>query len=284
MMELEKKITLTMRDGVEVHDLDELRRHYDHKLLMKYFRDGRLVEWLRERNYEEEAKSVEAIDVNRFRVSMKLAWIFVRDNLDILSAEYIIRASDRRDILSSKTDDWDILKNAIFTALTQEDLEDLIDCGYPKLYLCGEEFTVPLEAEKRHYIGVLGTPKININATKQSELDERFIMFENVMLPWGAPPPFLPNERDNEFRICKAEAESGHVYAMEKLADRYYFGDGIPLDKQKAIEWYEKAAAAGNEYAIKTILTFHRNGTKVNVNTDQLQQWQAQFPRSANRR
>ena len=273
-----------MANGVEVHDLDELRQNFDRKSVMKYWRDGRLVEWLRERNYESEARSIQSFDVNAAMVAVRLTRTLHIDLNKFWGEGFWMRVGDRRDILSSKTDDWDIIRNALTTALTQEDLEDLIDCGMPKIYLCGEEFTVPLEAEKRHYIGVLGTPKININATKQSELDERFIMFENVMLPWGAPPPVLPNEGDNEFRICKAETESGDVGAMTELADRYYFGDGMPLDKQKAIEWYEKAAAAGNEYAIKTILTFHRNGTKVNVNTDQLQQWQAQFPRSANRR
>ncbi len=44
-------------------------------------------------------------------------------------------------------------------------------------------------------------------------------------------------------------AEQGHVDAENNLGAMYYTGEGVARDEQKAIEWFEKAAAQGNEEA-----------------------------------
>mgnify|MGYP002624331339 CR=1 FL=1 len=255
-----RKKALTMSDGAEVNDLDELRREFDLGSVMKYFRSGELVEWLNARNYINEAKLLAAIDADSPHAAIKLSMILRVDNDKIFGTKLIFRTGETRDFLMTKTDDWDIIKNARITALNQYDLLYLLDLGEPKIYLCGENFTVPSEIGKRHYIGVLGTPRIEIQARDQAELDAKYIMFENVMLPWGAALPLVPSDGDNAFRICRDAAEAGDVGAMAKLADMYWFGYGIPLNKQKALVWYSRAAAHGDEYAMKTMAIFHRDG------------------------
>ncbi len=142
-MARKKKLALTMSDGVEVRDLDELRRHFDGESAMKYFRDGRLLDWLIARYYEEEAEAVAAIDKDDPEASKKLCVALGVDHEKYFDEEFLTRVDEKRKILKTKTKDETIIGNARLTALTQEDLADLLDLDEPKIYLCGEKFTVP---------------------------------------------------------------------------------------------------------------------------------------------
>ena len=98
--------------------------------------------------------------------------------------EFIQRVREKKSVLSDKTDDETIIDNAVSTALNQEDLATLIQMDYKTIYLCGEQFNVPIRVADRKYIGILGTPKIKIRAQSQDDLDAKNISFENVQLPW----------------------------------------------------------------------------------------------------
>ena len=87
------------------------------------------------------------------------------------------------------TDDDAIIGNAAATALNQEDLATLIQMDYKTIYLCGENFNVPIRKAGVRYVGVLSTPKIKIRAQSQDELDAAGIVFENVQLPWQKSLP-----------------------------------------------------------------------------------------------
>ena len=54
-------------------------------------------------------------------------------------------------------------------------------------------------------------------------------------------------------RLLIEAAEAGHARGMRALAHQYEKGDGIPIDNKKAKDWYEKAAAAGDDYAKKKL-------------------------------
>ena len=103
--------------------------------------------------------------------------------------EFIKRVREKKSILSEKTDDETIIDNAVSTAINQEDLAALIQMDYKTIYLCGEQFNVPIRIAGVKYIGILGTPKIKIRAKSQEELDEKQISFENVQLPWQKAAP-----------------------------------------------------------------------------------------------
>ncbi len=100
----------------------------------------------------------------------------------------IARQNEILAVLKQHTADKEILSHYKQVALTQEDLADLLDDEVTPIYLCGEQFSIPLSLENRKYIGILGTPKIKITAKTAEELTARGITFENVNMPENLLP------------------------------------------------------------------------------------------------
>ena len=186
MMARKIKFALEMAEGVEVHDIKELQKHFNLDKIIKYFQTGQLIEWLEDRYYDDEVEALEALDKNDPQLPQKICAVFNINSFEILDPEFAERIKEKRAILQNKTRDDKIINNARITALTQEDLADLLDYDEPLIYLCGEEFRIPIRATGKNYVGVLGRPKIDIKATSQEELDSKNITFENVELPWNA--------------------------------------------------------------------------------------------------
>ncbi len=46
------KFPLKLKDNVDVHNIDELREHFDLERIIGYFQDGRLLTWLKGRYYD----------------------------------------------------------------------------------------------------------------------------------------------------------------------------------------------------------------------------------------
>ena len=61
--ESEKKAKLKMNDK-KIHSLQELRDNFDAEVILKKFKNGKLLKWLEQHYYEEEAKAVTKIDTN----------------------------------------------------------------------------------------------------------------------------------------------------------------------------------------------------------------------------
>ena len=182
------KFALEMKDGVKVRsNLEELRENFDLEKAVGYFLSGKLTEWLDDRYYEEEAEKLEAIDKDapdlRARLCEALG-VECEDEAE-LDVEQLARLNEKKAVLRQKTSDESIISNADKTALTQEDLADLLDMDESVIYLCGDSFNVPARVKNKKYVGVLGTPTISIKANSRKELDEKGIVFENVKLPWG---------------------------------------------------------------------------------------------------
>lgn len=180
-----------MKDGQTVRrSIEELRVNFDMDKVVEHFLSGKLVEWLEDRFYEEEADKIREIDKDapeRNRLLCEALGVEYRDDMESeLDADQLMRLNEKKQILREKTDDNAIIANAAQTALTQEDLADLLDLDTAKIYLCGEKFTVPVRVPNKSYIGILGTPKISIKAASDAELAAKNISFENVILPWTA--------------------------------------------------------------------------------------------------
>ena len=162
------------------------------------------------------------------------------------------RDNEKKAILQQKTNDINIINNAKITAITQEDLADLIDMKEPIIYLCGEKFSIPIRVTNKHYIGILGKPNISIKTRSQSELDARHIIFENVTLPWGIIKSL--NEDVSRFQGCKIAAEHGDKRAMYALALMYLYGeDGANKDLHAANDWFRQAADANVAEAMRMV-------------------------------
>ena len=170
--------------GVDIRNLEDLRKHFELNAAIQYFKDGKLLKWLEARYYEDEADKISALNENAPDFQEKLcAALGVEFNEEFSSA----RLEEKRNILRGLTDNESIIDNAAVTALTQEDLAELLDAGTSTIYLCGNIFTVPARIGNKKYIGILGKPEIKIRANSQAELDAQNISFQNVNLPFKNP-------------------------------------------------------------------------------------------------
>ena len=181
------KFALEMADGTKVRNsLEELREHFDMESIISYYLSGKLLEWLEDRYYDDEAAKIEGLDKDSPNLNAQLCAIIGVDasDFDALDVEALERLNEKKVYLRQKTNDESIIENAMNTALTQQDLADLLDLESPVIYLCGEKFNIPIRMEHKKYIGVLGTPKVEIRANSIDDLSKRDIIFENVILPW----------------------------------------------------------------------------------------------------
>ena len=67
----------------------------------------------------------------------------------------------------------------------------------------------------------------------------------------------LKQDYKKSLKWFEAAGASGHVFALYNAGVQYENGEGIPADKNKAIEYYRKAAAGGlkaAEDAIKRLV------------------------------
>ena len=176
-----KTFALEMK-GVEIKTLENLRENFDLEKAVEYFKSGELLDWLEDRFYDDEAEKIENISPDDKNLSQKICAALGVDCDD--DVEFIQRVREKKNILSEKTDDENIIDNAATTALNQDDLANLLHMDYSTIFLCGESFNVPIRVENKKYIGVLSTPKIKIRANSDAELAEKNISFENCKLPW----------------------------------------------------------------------------------------------------
>jgi len=90
-------------------------------------------------------------------------------------------------------------------------------------------------------------------------------------LIWGCSEQRLPPApaetakaaTDPEFTADLKRAETGDASAQSKLGARYYFGEGVPKDAVKAMQWYQKAAAQGDIYAQVNLGVMYMGGEGV---------------------
>ena len=102
-MSKEVRFNLEMEDGVSVSDIETLREHYSIKFIREYYRDGRLIDWLVQGSYSEEANLIKALDADDPELDIKLCEVFdikysveeesedieMKKNLESKSSQYI---------------------------------------------------------------------------------------------------------------------------------------------------------------------------------------------------
>ena len=177
---------LKLKDDVEVSTIEELRDNFDLEKTVEYFQNGELLTWLEDRFYDDEADAISEIKPGDDNFAAKICAAL---NVEYTDLEFVRRVREKKNFLANKTDDAEIIDNAVATALNQEDLGALIQMDYKTIYLCGEQFNVPIRIADRKYIGILGTPKIKIRAQSQEDLDAKNIVFENCKLPYAKETP-----------------------------------------------------------------------------------------------
>ncbi len=176
------KFPLNMGNEVCVRTLDDLKENYNSEKVTEYFLDGRLLTWLNDRYYEEEAEQVRALaeQGDKENLAAKLGKIFgveIQGDVDVENLE--IRR-EKLEKLRLITSDDNILDNADFAAFSQEELGDLLDEGAETIYLCCGKFRIPAGVKNVRYIG-LNSPVVTIGGKGEIDLEASGIVFENCI-------------------------------------------------------------------------------------------------------
>lgn len=171
-MAKKERFALIMQDGAQVRNIDDLKAHFDVGSIIRDFSGGKLLTWLEDRYYDDEAEAVRALNENDDYLEAKLCEIF-----GVETPEIIARRKERLERLKQYTADKKILANVDRVAFDQEELADLLDEGVDEIYLCANRFVIPLRMKNKIYIGV---GEAVIGNKKQKDFAALNIKFKNV--------------------------------------------------------------------------------------------------------
>lgn len=103
------KFPLKMSDGTSVRTIEELREHFDLRAVLDHYSNGKLLKWLEERYYVEEAQKVKALKVSSKNFSQELCEIlgvsYLERNDEGLTIDDIIGNNERYEELKKYTVD-----------------------------------------------------------------------------------------------------------------------------------------------------------------------------------
>lgn len=243
------RFPLKMKNGEEVRTLDELKENFDLESVLGYFTDGKLVTWLSNRYYEDKAEAVSALSADTPDLNAKLCEILeveYQAEEDETDLELIARRREKLKILSSITDNREILDNVDLVAMNQDELFDILDESPDKVYLYTGKFSIPLGKKNIIYIGIK-QPIIDIKDI--AKYSEAGISFKNVNFNVNINPYvtkgeqlYLHGKYKEAFPLIKNAAENGNPRAMYILSD--YFDNGyetVKINKNERDSWLCKA-------------------------------------------
>lgn len=219
------RFPLVMADEAQVRNLEELREHFDLESVLEYYKNGKLLTWLKDRYFDDEAEAVEALEESAPDFQKRLCEAFgVEFSGEAVDLEEIALRQERLAKLRTFTDDADVIGNIDSVAFDQEELADLLDEGVEKIYLCGENFTVPASKRGVTYVGV-NRPKVHLNGKVPKNLEELGIAF------FGCETDDLPLK----VRVVESAEEK-----YEDVDDQSYHTDSVSgeiVDLSRNLTW-----------------------------------------------
>lgn len=155
------KFPLEMKDGIQVRNINDLKKNYDTEKVVGYFLEGKLLTWLEARYYEEEVELVSQLDREDPKLAKKLCSIFGVEYSDEceIDTERLLNHNKRLAKLKQFTDDSKVIDNLDKVAFNQEELAYLYDTGTNKIYLCEGDFIIPESKQDLDYI-LIGEPSV----------------------------------------------------------------------------------------------------------------------------
>lgn len=173
-MARKERFALIMEDGAQVRNIDDFKAHFDIGSVVRDFSSGKLLKWLEDRYYDEEADEIRNISPDENNLEYILCKIF-----KVETEEERSRRIERLNRLRNYTSDEKILSNIDKVAFDQEELADLLDAGAEEIYLCANRFVIPLRMKNKAYIGVKDAVAV-IRRKNPVNFDELGINFKNV--------------------------------------------------------------------------------------------------------
>lgn len=175
------KFPLEMDNEIMVRSLEELKDNFSLERVISYFVSGKLLNWLNDRYYEDEAKQVAELNPSTPDLKQLICEIF--EIKYTKETEIDIEALEQKNIKIAKlkqfTEDESIIKNFDSVAFNQEELAYLLDENITPIYLCGDKFTIPLIKENITYLGV-NNPTAVIKSNTLVDFSMKSIELKNV--------------------------------------------------------------------------------------------------------
>ena len=181
--------------GSEVRTIEEIQKNFDLNAVVEYYKNGKLLRWLEDRYYDDEAEEIKNISPDDYNLEQKLCEIF-----DVETPEDVKRRAERLERLKNYTNDEKILAKSDKVAFDQEDLADLLDADTDEIYLCDNRFSIPLRVKNKSYIGI-SKAVVVIRSDKPVDFNTLGIAFRNIsfnpeyakLLSEENPPKILGN-------------------------------------------------------------------------------------------
>lgn len=284
------KFALEMGNGISVRNLDDLKDNFDLAKVIGYFSDGKLLTWLQDRFYEDEARSLENLDINDPELAKKICKILDVDPTPYemnVNHQIIATNQERLNKLKQYTTNIDILKKINNVAFNQEELAGMLENNVSEIYLCDNRFSIPLSQKNKRYIG-LGNAQIIIKNASTIDLDSLGIEFKNVIFDPSCAillqdTAEILNQKGNEAKAAKKfeeafkyytqSANKGNAEAMNRLGEMYFNGIFVTEDKSKAFYWINKSAESGWPEAMNDVAYMYNNGIGTEKNTTKVMEW-----------
>ena len=175
-----------MADGVKVRtNIEDLRQHADYKHLMECFLNGKLEEWLKDREYIDLANRIGALDKDNKDSYVRMCEILNIEciNKTPIDIENVERLNYKRNILRQVTTNNEIINNVAKVAFSQDELNELLKKNYKKIYLyseCDGNFILSLN-EGIEYVGI-NNPQVSADSIFMEYLKKGTIKLKNITL------------------------------------------------------------------------------------------------------
>lgn len=169
------KFPLEMRDGVQARTLEEFLEYFDIEKVVMHHANGKLESWLRNRFWDELADKVSRISMDDPMIAQRLCRAFdITEEQTAVDVELLKQKNEKLVKLKQYTDDEKYISFIDQMAFENWEIYDLLDSGYKEIYLCGEQFEIPLDKEGVSYIGV-NEPTVIIYSKEYINLGEKGI-------------------------------------------------------------------------------------------------------------
>jgi len=175
------KFPLEMANGVQVRSLEELQENFDLERVIAYYMNGKLLIWLKDRYYENAASQISKLDSKDENLKQKICSVFgvkeaASKDIDLVKLE---ERSKRIAELKKYTDNKEIIEDVNSVAFNQKELIDFLDKGLKLIYLCGRQFTIPLDKQNITYVGI-NTPIVVIKSETFVDFSKKNILLKGI--------------------------------------------------------------------------------------------------------
>lgn len=160
------KLPLEMANGKQVRSLQELRDNWDLEKVLGYYLNGRLLTWLNDRYYSEEAEKIQQLgelgDTKDLLSKLCAVFEIQCQDSELINIDDIEKRNQKLEKLRLYTADDAILKNVDKVAFDQDELKNLLQAGEKQIYLFQSEFTIIGTDLNVDFIG-LNDPMVNMD-------------------------------------------------------------------------------------------------------------------------